>query len=243
MDKQYNEFHKNSKIQGKPIKRNNFTYRLIISELEKVLQKVKKKKVEILDYGCGVGTVDFYLASKGCNVLGIDISKDAIHICRESAHAIGVSKRTRFEVLNTKVKSTFDIIICSEVIEHVPNDIDLLKKLSKYLKKNGYLIVTTPSVNAPLFRLGLATNFDRRVGHLRRYDPNSLIKQIKSLGYKIIFLKQKEGILRNSLYIFPFLGWAIKLLKGPFSDIVTVMDDFLVRLFGESNIIILAQKI
>ena len=236
----YDDFHHGNRVQRKVISENNFTYRHTIKTLQPL---ILGKNRNILDYGCGVGTVDFYIASKGSKVLGVDISKDAINMCRKSAKAIGVSERARFGELNTNIKSSYDLIICSEVIEHVSNDMDLLKNLTNRLKNSGYLFVTTPSINAPLFKLGMSNGFDRRVGHLRRYDSVKLVKQIESIGYRIISLKKEEGILRNSLFMFSFLGWIVKFLKGPLSDIVTIVDDILVRLFGESNIIILAQKI
>ena len=236
----YDNFHKGIRIQKKIISENNFTYRHTIDILTPLIFGNKKT---VLDYGCGVGTIDFYLASKGCNVHGVEISKKAIEICRTSAETIGVSNLTKFYGLNKKINKKFDIIICSEVIEHVSNDMGLLKRLSKNLKKGGNLIVTTPSINSPLFKLGIAKSFDKRVGHLRRYDPIDLTSQIQSIGFRINSVNKKEGLLRNSLFMFPFFGWVIKFLKGPFSDIVTFIDDLFVTIFGESDIIIVAQKI
>jgi len=130
------------------------------------------------------------------------------------------------------------------LIEHVPDDIKLLEKLTILLKKGGKLLISTPTVDAPLYKLNLAKDFDIRVGHLRRYVPNELIEKVTSqLGLKIIQVKRSEGILRNSLFIFPSLNWIIKFLKGPLSDLVTFIDDALVIIFGESNIFIVAQKL
>ncbi|MDP1743517.1 MAG: class I SAM-dependent methyltransferase [Candidatus Amesbacteria bacterium] len=236
----YDNFHHGIKIQKKVIPSNNFTYRHTIATLAPLISGNKKT---ILDYGCGVGTIDFYLASKGCSVLGVEMSKKAIDACNASSEAIGVSTLAKFDSINKKISRTFDIVICSEVIEHVPKDMNLLIKLSKNLKKGGDLVVTTPSVNSPLYRLGLANEFDKRVGHLRRYNSEDLANQIKSIGFKINNQKKEEGILRNSLFLFPFLGWIIRFLKGPLSDIVTFIDDLLVVIFGESDIVIVAQKI
>ena len=56
-----------------------FTYRHLIRILKPYLPKVKK----ILDIGSGVGTIDFYLASKGKEVTGIEISKSAVELARK----------------------------------------------------------------------------------------------------------------------------------------------------------------
>jgi 2-polyprenyl-3-methyl-5-hydroxy-6-metoxy-1,4-benzoquinol methylase len=238
----YDIFHRDIRVQKKIISDDNFTYRHIINI--KVLKPlILKQNLTILDYGCGVGTVDFYLASKGSRIMGIDISRDAIKVCRESAKKIGVSDRTKFEDINFKSLSTYDLIICSEIIEHVPDDLILLRKLTKHLKIKGYLYVSTPSIKAPLYRLGIANDFDKMVGHLRRYELSTLIEKIETIGYKIVFVKKTEGILRNSFFVFPLLNWFVRFIKGPISDLVTLLDDILVKIFGESNIIILAQKV
>ena len=167
MDKQYNEFHKKSEIQKKPIKKNNFTYRLVIKEVERTLLNIKKNNVKILDYGCGVGTLDFYLASTRNDITGVDISPLSIELCNKSASVMNLSDRARFSPDKDfwkklkKIHSKFDLIICSEVIEHVQNDTGLLKKLSRILNKRGFIFITTPSKNAPLFKLGLSKSFDK----------------------------------------------------------------------------------
>ena len=248
MDKQYNEFHRNSKIQKTPIKRNNFTYRLIIGETEKILSGIKKDNVKILDYGCGVGTLVFYLASTGNNVVGVDISPLSIKLCNRSAKEMNLSSRVRFSVDGDfwkkikNISTKFDLIICSEVIEHVRNDAELLEKLSRILNEKGYIFLTTPSKNAPLFRMGFAKSFDKKVGHLRRYDVESLITMFERVGMRVEKIRKVEGILRNSLFLITQLGVFIKFLKGFFSDMVTFTDEVLVRIVGESNIFIIARK-
>jgi len=220
MDKQYNDFHKDSRIQKKLINKNNFTYRLIIKELEKVLSNIKKNKVNILDYGCGVGTLDFYLASTGNNVTGVDISSLSIELCERSAREMNLGDRVRFSVNSDFWKrvnitnSKFDLIICSEVIEHVRNDTILLRNLLKVLNKGGYIFLTTPSNNAPLFKMGIADSFDNKVGHLRRYDVESLISTFEKIGMRVENVRKVEGILRNSLFIIPILEFFIKFINA-----------------------------
>jgi SAM-dependent methyltransferase len=41
--------------------------------------------------------------------------------------------------------NTFDVILCSEVFEHIPHPIETIKEFSRLLKKNGKLILTAPS--------------------------------------------------------------------------------------------------
>ncbi|MEK7154751.1 MAG: methyltransferase domain-containing protein [Patescibacteria group bacterium] len=239
LDKKYNKFHASLTIQKRIISENNFTYRKIIKILNPI---VKSKTLNILDYGCGVGTIDFFLANMGHSVIGVDISPKAISICKKSAKAIGVSANTKFKMVNS-ILGKFDLIICSEVLEHLKNDYFTVRKLVRLLNNKGKIIVSVPSTNAPLFKIQLTEHFDIKVGHLRRYSVNSLRDLIKRNNLKVLKIYKTEGILRNSLYVFPSLNRIVKFLKGPLSDLVTLIDDATIKIFGESNIYMIAEKI
>lgn len=235
----YDDFHSKINLQSKVISDNNFTYRNTLNLLKPL---IKNKSLKILDYGCGVGTIDYYLASIGHKVTGTDISENVLNMCRRSANAIGVLKSTKFVKINSKIVSKFDIVICSEVLEHVSDDLGLLKRLSTLLKRHGLLVISVPSINAPLYKLNLANNFDLKVGHLRRYGVSQLIQLLEDLNMKIMKVSKVEGFLRNSLFLVPELGWLIRLLIGPIAEIFTFIDNIFVKLFGESNIYVIAQK-
>jgi SAM-dependent methyltransferase len=241
----YDVFHKTTTVQKRIIKPNNFTYRIIIQVLNKYIGS--KKGLRILDYGCGAGTLSFYLSSLNHFVVGIDASKKAVEIARKSAKALNLQDKSTFYTLEeTNWKNSdykFDFIICIEVIEHVLKDVQLIRDLRSKLKKSGTLILSTPSINAPLYRLGYSKKFDQRVGHIRRYDPEKLTSLISSSGFKNVELKKTEGILRNSLYLIPAFGKLIRFIRGPLSSIITLLDNITLKIFGESDLILIAQKV
>jgi len=239
--KQYDKFHKNTSSQSKIITENNFTYRHIIRFINKYLEK----NARVLDIGCGAGTICFYIASKGNNVFGFDISAKAIKACQESSQIMGLDKFVKFKVVdfpNETVKEKFDLIIFSEVIEHLQDDNLALKRIYSMLNNNGVLIITTPSKHAPLHRLGYAKGFDKRVGHLRRYTIDDLSKLCKNAGFRIIETHKIEGILRNFLYLNPYAGKFVRFIKFLISDVVSFIDNLTIPIFGESNIIVVARK-
>lgn len=243
MKTNYDLFHKQIKLQKRIINESNYVYRDIVRITNECLGKNKNKKV--LDYGCGAGTLSFYISNKGFSVVGVDISKNAIEMCKQNAAQFNLKNISFINSgkIPRKIKGLkFDLIICSEVIEHVDADIKLIRGLASLLKNNGSIIITTPSINAPLYKMGLLNEFDKRVGHLRRYSEKELLRRIKLSGLRVVNLYKREGILRNSLFNINGLGWIIKFIRGPMVDIVSLLDMFTVSLFGESDLQVVARK-
>lgn len=97
----------------------------------------------ILDVGCGEGSLGKALKENGANVTGIDISKKAIEIAKKK-----IDKVFLLDVENDHLpfkRGEFDIIILSEIIEHIFSPTDLLNKIKPFLKQGGYLILTVPN--------------------------------------------------------------------------------------------------
>jgi len=240
----YENFHKKTKSQKRIIGKKNFTYRNLIEILERYLNSQKN----ILDVGCGAGIVDFYLTSRGHKVLGIDISEKAVRACRESAQALGFEHRLNFEKFNfpeEKPSGEFDLVICSEVLEHLENDKKAVEAIFNLLRPFGVVIFSTPSKNAPLYKLGFAKEFDKKVGHFRRYSLNELKMLVGKAGFVVKETLKAEGILRNFLFLSPTAGRFVRVLNkiGALSDIITFMDRLTIPVFGESDIFVIAQKL
>lgn len=236
----YEKFHNTTSIQNKVIGSNNFTYKLLLNVIDKYIIGSRS----ILDIGSGAGTLGLYYASKGYDVLGIDISKKAIDCANESVkhlnlkHAVFIRMDFPYEV----PKEKFDFIIFTEVIEHLEDDNLALKQIFSLLKPKGIAVITTPSKNAPLYRLGLATEFDKNVGHLRRYTVKELVTKCKNAGFKILETKRTEGILRNFLYLNSIVGKCIRFIRFFLVDIFLFFDKISMKIFGESNIYVIVQK-
>lgn len=244
-NKIYEDFHKQTKLPKSVIKENNFTYFHLIKNINKFAPESLKNKT-VLDFGCGVGTISFYLANKGGKVLGIDISNLGIQAARAGAKKLRLKNNVEFVQKPTKnlrlKRNNFDVVICSEVIEHVPDDLNLIREFYKVLKSEGILILSTPSKNAPLYQWGLATNFDKKVGHLRRYTANELKKMLNLVGFKVLDVSFEEGLLRNLFFLkWPF-NRVIKFIRGPLVIIFTFIDNICVKMIGESQIFIVGKK-
>ncbi|MBI2031156.1 MAG: class I SAM-dependent methyltransferase [Candidatus Levybacteria bacterium] len=236
----YDEFHNTTSVQTKIIRNNNFTYKTILKIIDNYLGLSKN----ILDIGSGAGSLCLYYANKGYKVLGLDISEKAVENATQSARYLKLTnvKFTKMNFPEEIPNEKFDFIILTEVIEHLKDDNLAIKKIFSILNSKGMLVISTPSQNAPLYRLGLAKEFDMKVGHLRRYT----VKELKSLclknGFEVVYIKKTEGIIRNYLFINSFAGKLVRFIKFFISDIVMFIDNLTIPFSGESNIIIVARK-
>ena len=128
------------------------------------------------------------------------------------------------------------------MLEHLENDELALGKIYSLLKKNGIAILSVPSRNAPLHKLGYTRGFDKRVGHVRRYTLDQLKSKVKQAGFTMLYSQKSEGILRNFLFLNTIVGKSIRFIRFQISDIVSLLDQLFLKLFGESQIIIVIRK-
>ncbi|XP_046857214.1 LOW QUALITY PROTEIN: ubiquinone biosynthesis O-methyltransferase-like [Xenia sp. Carnegie-2017] len=100
----------------------------------------------ILDIGCGGGILSEPLARLGAKVTGIDASEEVIKVARNHAkHDPEVKENVNYECTSVEdlVDQSFDVVVASEVIEHVADQVMFVKKCSQLTKLGGALIITT----------------------------------------------------------------------------------------------------
>ena len=238
----YDQFHRHSKSSFTLIKDEDFTYGNIVH----LINNYARDKYSILDIGCGVGVIDFYLGSKGMSVLGIDVSKKAIKKAQMTAKYFDLGEKVDFKKMNFPIdfpQKRFDMILCLEVLEHLRDDRVAVSIIKNLLSSGGVVIVSSPSINAPLYKLGMLDKFDKKVGHLRRYSTKSIRSLFKDSDLEILDVVRQEGILRNFLFTNYVGGILLKIVKRwPFSIVITFFDDLATKMFGESDIYLVARK-
>ncbi|MBA6326453.1 bifunctional 2-polyprenyl-6-hydroxyphenol methylase/3-demethylubiquinol 3-O-methyltransferase UbiG [Colwellia sp. MB02u-6] len=102
--------------------------------------------LHILDVGCGGGLVCEPLAKAGATVVGIDVSEMSIEVAKRHALTSQLDIEYRHEHAQHTSKNDenrYDVVINAEVIEHIPNQQDLLKQCSQLCKVNGCVIMAT----------------------------------------------------------------------------------------------------
>ena len=136
-------------------KMSNARIEFIKQNVTRILDKDKikvnlLKDLNCLDVGCGGGILSEKLTRLGANVTGIDASKNSIEIAKKHAKksrleidykCITTSKLLEIKV--DKVINKFDLVIASEVIEHVNNRKKFLSDISNLCRPGGLVIFTT----------------------------------------------------------------------------------------------------
>lgn len=107
---------------------------------------------KILDVACGGGELSLKIAERGCEVYGIDVSENAISSAKRLSERAKIT--CEFEVGDAEhlpyPDEYFEKIICSSSLEHFRDDLKALKEMSRVLKPNGKLVLTTDSFTYPI---------------------------------------------------------------------------------------------
>jgi 2-polyprenyl-3-methyl-5-hydroxy-6-metoxy-1,4-benzoquinol methylase len=102
---------------------------------------IDKKDLKILECGCGMGYLTYSLHKAGFNVIGLDISQNAVNEAIDNFGNLYVCADV-FEYAKEH-REEYDRIILTQVIEHIEEPIKWLETLLAMLKKGGKLILST----------------------------------------------------------------------------------------------------
>lgn len=114
--------------------------------IERAKRSSGKDPLRILDFGCGTGALlTIPLSSSGDEILGVDVHRPSIDQARARTTAPNLQFSTETADQLLERGAVFDVIICSEVLEHLADPGRLLAKLRDLLTPRGTLIVSVPN--------------------------------------------------------------------------------------------------
>src|SRR3989344_1703377 len=150
------------------------THTLVLS-LTKHFQP-RKKKLRILDAGCGTGLLTKKMQRFG-KVVGIDMSPEALRFAKKRKVQVTQASIEKVPFKN----QSFDVVVCIDVLTHasIKNDLIALKEFYRVLKPNGILILRVAA--HPWLKL----IHDKHVHVNHRYKRQELKDQLTKTGFKI----------------------------------------------------------
>jgi len=134
---------------------------------------------EVLEVGAGHGTFTEMLARKAKRVVACDLSERCADRLRER-----FSGDEHVEVLHGSIDSAdthgpVDSVVLINVLEHIEDDDGALRDLRSLLKRGGRVVLWVPAFSF------LYSDFDRKIGHHRRYTKKALRAQLIRAGYDL----------------------------------------------------------
>jgi len=164
---------------------------------EYIISKVPKEINTILDVGCGKGWVAKHFLPKGAKVNSLDVSTSnparAMELYPSENHA-GIAADS-FKI--PFVDDSFDVVIASEIIEHVVDPVEFIKELFRVVRKGGRLLVTTPYKKKLIYYLCVHCNKKTPANaHIHSFDEKKwrviiMGKILKNLSIKLFGINRK----------------------------------------------------
>lgn len=106
-------------------------------------QSLPSNRADLLDVGCGTGSLSLICAGLGCKVTGIDVSPQMIALAKAKAAASNLS--IQFHVMDAAFPQfppqQFDVLVCRHVLWALPEPQSVLQRWTRLLKPTGRLLL------------------------------------------------------------------------------------------------------
>lgn len=154
----------------------------IIAALVRRLTSSYSENYRVLEVGCGTGNV-LRVLSQICpngSVIGMDLFAEGLKYAQNRTPAVLVQG----DMHQPPFTQQFDVIGLFDVLEHLPDDRQVLSDLKGMLREDGVLLLTVPAHPA------LWSYFDEASHHCRRYGIDDLRHKLVEAGYDVDYISQ-----------------------------------------------------
>lgn len=190
--------------------------------IKEILKTDKNSK--ILEIGSGLGYFTFALRAAGYNIQGLDISQEAVHAAIDKFGPYYIcDDLNKYSEQNIE---SYDVILMTEVIEHLDEPLSFITSIKNLLKPNGAFIFTTP--NKSFFPKRIYWNSDAPPVHCWWFSEESVEHIANSLNMQ-----------------FEFVNFSKYYKKHPFINKIENIDEHVPYVFnskGDVNVVVKAQN-
>ncbi len=148
------------------------SYRVRREHLARVVENLARGGGRVLDVGCAQGTLGLMLAERGARVSLLDIRPENIEYARARAESGDIEFYVGLLSETCPPRNDYDVVTCTEVLEHVPAPGQFLAQLKGKVRPGGALVVTTPNADYVLAHLPTYGRAPQAV--IDEAEPNSL---------------------------------------------------------------------
>jgi ubiquinone/menaquinone biosynthesis C-methylase UbiE len=206
----------------------------LVTNLEFLAQTdLIKPQDRILEIGCGIGTVVHELSEKGHDIIGIDISGEAIEYGRKKYGEISLEVQAA-ETLPYEDES-FEVVLSFDLFEHIAEIDKHISEVRRVLRPDGYYLFQTPNRYSNIIFETLWTKSLRwRRYHPSLHSPGQLRRRMGRHGFSMRFVKMN-----------PINEFTEKKLQklGPLGNILRRVNFRKMPLVLQTNLYVIAHKI
>jgi glycosyltransferase involved in cell wall biosynthesis len=190
---------------------------------------------EVLEIGAGHGELTERLR-RDAHVTATDLSKRCVDELAERFEGCA-----DVDVLQADVAAfggegkKFDSVVLINVLEHIEDDVDALADLRETLKPGGRLCVFVPAFE------GLYSDFDRSIGHRRRYRRSGLVTTFDRAGFEVVDARYVNTVGALAWWLFarqlgqvPTQRWSVKVYDRLAVPLIRQLEEGRAPRFGQS---------
>jgi len=203
----------------------------------RLIRRFAPRPGRALDVGCAAGYFLKVLSDNGWQVAGVELSPEiaarARQACGSDAIHVGELQAAPFD------QSSFDLVTCWDVVEHVRDPLALLRVAQSLLKPDGRLVIETQNVESRFARLlGRSWQHYKHLEHLYHFSPSTLRLLLEKSGFEPFFQTSRFGgkhvsvgfVLERATRLHPAMRHLLRPLS-PFESFhayVNVFDELIV---------------
>ncbi len=193
---------------------------------------------EVLEVGAGHGELTERLAP-GRFVTAVDLSKRCVEELQERYDRAANVEIRHGDVTVLDDDRRYDSVVLINVLEHIADDLGALRDLRARLKPGGRLIVFSPAFD------GLYSDFDRKIGHHRRYRRSQLITVADRAGLRLVEARYVNSLGAFAWWLFarrlgqtPTQGWSVRLYDQTVVPVLRRIETKHIPRFGQSVLLV-----
>jgi len=158
--------------------------------------------MRVLDAGCGSGRhLCESFRTPGVEVAGVDLNRADLGKANGFLSLMAREQKGRWLVAQADVTKlpfadgSFDVVICSEVLEHIKDNRTAVAELVRVLKPGGDLVVTVPRFGPERVCWAISRAYHREPGgHIRIYKKGELMSLLEAAGARCWRIRYRHGL-------------------------------------------------
>lgn len=196
----------------------------IVKKMHALMRIGAYEKATILEFGAGTGAIaEVWRRFFGLEPVCLEIDPGLISMLKEKQFTV----HENIESIKTK----FDYVYTSNVLEHIEDDVATLSQIKSVMKNGAIIAIYVPALQF------LFSDLDKQVGHYRRYSKQQLTQKVTEAGFVVISCTYNDsiGVLASiTLKIFGYknkLGLGTKKSMRLYDSLIYPISMFLDNLF------------